>query len=239
VRLPLRPSWAWLDWELAISSLGHDFEVKQTYAALIRSDRSLSLFLDVGANYGMHSALFLSAGIPVIAFEPNRQCRDYFERVCKLNGLSGRWEEVAVGDRFGEVELVYPEHETWLGSVNLDVAANLRKGSNVLLDQVPLRKLDDYLDQMHRGEILIKIDVEGFECEVIRGASRLLRERAPKVIFESNKVETRAEIIELWRERKYEVFPLPYKPSTALHPLSTIQFLSSRMTNFIATPCGG
>src|SRR5262245_2148610 len=35
IRLPLRPSWSWLDWDAAVSLLGHDIEVKKTYAALV------------------------------------------------------------------------------------------------------------------------------------------------------------------------------------------------------------
>jgi FkbM family methyltransferase len=196
----------------------------------------LALFIDVGANYGMHSLLFLSAGIPVISFEPNSKCRDYFEKVCELNGLSGRWEEVAVGDRFGEIELVYPEHETWLGSVDSDAVSNLKKGSNVFSREVPLRKLDDYLDQIGPGEILVKIDVEGFEREVVGGGARLLRERAPRVVFESTRAETRADILELFKVNEYVVLPLPYRPSTSLRPLSKIEFLTSPMKNFIAVP---
>ena len=39
---------------------------------------------------------------------------------------------------------------------------------------VPLKKLDDYLPDVSCDRLLIKIDVEGFEREVIQGASHLL-----------------------------------------------------------------
>jgi hypothetical protein len=56
--LPLRPEWAWLDWDVAVSIVGHDIEVKQTYVALLNSSLSRpELFIDVGANYGTHSIL--------------------------------------------------------------------------------------------------------------------------------------------------------------------------------------
>ena len=38
ILLPLRPSWSWLDWDTAISIVGHDIEVKQTYKAMVTSD---------------------------------------------------------------------------------------------------------------------------------------------------------------------------------------------------------
>jgi hypothetical protein len=105
IRLPLRPSWSWLDWDYAVSVLGHDIEVKKTYAALLKSNQRPALFLDVGANYGTHSVLFLSVGIPIIAFEPNQTCLSYFKTICELNGFAGRWERVAVGNGTGYVEL--------------------------------------------------------------------------------------------------------------------------------------
>jgi hypothetical protein len=106
IRLPLRPHMIWLDWDNAVSILGHDIEIKQTYAALLAqgAERPVKC-LDVGANYGMHSALFLSAGIPAISFEPNPSCRPCFEEVCRLNCYQSSWEAVALGDKSGEVEL--------------------------------------------------------------------------------------------------------------------------------------
>ena len=162
IRIPLRPSWSWLDWDYALSIIGHEIEIKQTYAALITSDQRPTLFLDVGANYGTHSILFLSVGVPVIAFEPNPSCFSQFQTVCELNGLTGRWEQVAIGDKVGEIELAYPEKETWLGSVSSDVVSTLKKSDGMIIKQVPLKKLDDYLSDARGDKVLIKIDVEGF-----------------------------------------------------------------------------
>jgi hypothetical protein len=38
ILLPLRPFWSWLDWDSAVSIIGHAIDVKQTYAALVTSD---------------------------------------------------------------------------------------------------------------------------------------------------------------------------------------------------------
>src|SRR5262249_21129915 len=173
---------------------GHDVEIKQTYAALITSDQCPVLFLDVGANCGTHSILFLSMGIPVIAFEPNPSCISQFQTVCELNGFRGRWEQVAIGNNAGQIELVYPEKETWLGSVSSCVVASLKKSDGMIAKQVPLRTLDDYLSDVPRDKVLIKIDVEGFEREVIEGASKLFQHCNPKVIFESNIAKLRPDL---------------------------------------------
>jgi FkbM family methyltransferase len=233
IRLPLRPSWSWLDWDGALSLIGHDIEVKQTYAALLKSDQRPALFLDVGANYGTHSVLFLSAGIPVIAFEPNPACFSYFQTVCELNGLTGRWEQVAIGNDGGQIELVYPDKETWLGSVSSEVAFTLKKSTFVKTQRVPLKKLDDYCSDIH-SNVLIKIDVEGYEREVIQGASQLLRYCKPKLIFESNQLKLRGDLFRLLTDYEYSVHELPWKPSVGSRRLGPHEFLISTATNFIA-----
>jgi FkbM family methyltransferase len=234
IRLPLRPSWSWLDWDAAVSLLGHDIEVKKTYAALVKSDHRPALFLDVGANYGGHSVLFLSVGIPIIAFEPNQTCLSYFKTVCELNGFTGRWEQVAVGNGTGHIELVYPEKETWLGSVSSDVALNLKKSNFVKTERVPLKTLDDYCGDIPHNKVLIKIDVEGYEPEVIRGASKLLRNCKPKLIFESNDEKSRGELFRLLAESGYSVHRLPWQPCISSRALELDEFSMNTATNFIA-----
>src|ERR1700722_9247274 len=52
-------------------SEGHDSELKQTYASLIQLEHPPRLVLDIGANYGTHSIIFLSHDIETVSFEPN------------------------------------------------------------------------------------------------------------------------------------------------------------------------
>jgi FkbM family methyltransferase len=237
IRLPLRSSWAWLDWDLAVSIVAHDIEVKQTYAAIILSDQRPAFFLDIGANYGTHSVIFLSAGIPVIAFEPNPSCSPHFQVICKLNGLSGgRWEQVAIGSEISEIELVYPEKDTWHGSVSSNVVASLRRSGDMTSLRVPVKNLDYYLNDIPRGKVLIKIDVEGYEIEILKGASRVLRDCVPTIIFESNDAKARGELFCLLVEFGYCIHQLPWRPFGYSRVLGVEEFLASVATNFIAIP---
>jgi len=104
-----------LYWSIALQILGHDAAIKETYQALITSDQRPVLFIDVGANYGTHTVLFLLHEIPVLAFEPNAECFGKFKSICDLNSLQGDWEMVALGNYVGEIELLYPERRTWMG----------------------------------------------------------------------------------------------------------------------------
>lgn len=236
IRLPIRPSWSWLDWDVALSITGHDIEVKQTYAALINSPERPTLFLDVGANYGTHSVLFLSAGVPTIAFEPNRECFAYFQAVCQMNGLKGRWEQVAVGNKAGHIKLFYPTTETYLGSVSADVVSHMASSHKLLVEQVPIKRLDDYVLNCAQGETLIKIDVEGYENEVIQGASRLLKNYRPKIIFESIDAKARKQSYQLLADSGYRIYSLPWHPSATVAHLRIGDFVISEASNFIAIP---
>jgi FkbM family methyltransferase len=234
ISLPLRPNLIWLDWDNAVSILGHDIEVKQTYAALLAQPDRPALFLDVGANYGMHSALFLSVGVPTISFEPNRSCRQCFEEVCALNGLEGRWEAVALGHTGGEVELAYPERETWLGTVGELGTALRNNGRAHAVERVLMRTLDDYLNIIPSVSVLIKIDVEGSELDVMRGASRVLRLRKPKIIFETLNGTMRQKLYQTLRDAHYVIYRLPWVPFGSSKPLGTNEFLETSANNFIA-----
>lgn len=235
IRLPLRPEHSWIDWATTLSIVGHDQDVKATYEFLLSSGQPPELFLDVGANYGTHSILFASQGVRAIAFEPNPKCRDYCRIVCEMNRFEVQWESVALGDREGEVELVYPDEETWLGSVIHDVAGGLRNShDDIAVEHVGLRRLDDYADAFHGQRMLIKIDVEGGEIFVLKGASRLIEQSKPTIIFESNDPATRPALLALLAEHHYAVLALPFSARPADKPLSAAQFDASPASNFLA-----
>jgi FkbM family methyltransferase len=224
----------WLDWDNALSILGHDIEIKKTYTALIASDQRPTRFVDVGANYGMHSILFLSAGIPILAFEPNPNCYTCFKAICELNDLRGKWEQVAVGNENGMTELVYPEKETWLGSISKELIPELKKRGSVIVQVSPLRKLDDYLGDISSERVLIKIDAEGSELEVIKGAEKVIEACRPKLIFESNDASKRLDLHCLLKQFDYGIYPLPWNPSVPSASFQLEEFLANPLVNFIA-----
>lgn len=231
--MPLRSEHAWLDWALAVAILGHDDEIKDTYAALVGSAQCPAVFIDIGANYGTHSVLLLAAGVPTFSFEPNPLCFDQFQTMCDLNGLQGRWEEVALGDHDADIELTYLEQETWLGTVSAAAEA-LKQLPSAKSRMVPLRRLDDYLDLFPPGPMLIKIDAEGFEHDVIKGAEKTLMNRSPKIIFENDKPGTRPALYRLLQKSGYAVFSLPWQPKRRRPHLGPNEFMSTTASNFIA-----
>lgn len=237
ILMPLASETFWLDWDTAVSIVGHDIEVKQTYEALTcLSSMKPDLFIDIGANYGTHSVLFLVHGIRTITFEPNSSCRDYFMKICRLNHITPTLERVALGASNGHVELKYPKCDTWLGSTNVEVLNKLSLSSELIVEKVARKTLDDYFSQIENSRTLIKIDTEGNELAVLEGATRTLKEVQPTIIFESNPSSERAKLFDFLDSRNYAVHRLPWSPKSKDESVSSDQFLVSLVTNFIAIP---
>jgi FkbM family methyltransferase len=108
----------------------------------------------------------------VIVFEPLPQNVAIIERNVALN-------------RLPNVEIVSGAVGASHGQVLMDDASSngqvIRDGLERRGVHVPMVMLDDYIDS---APDLLKIDCEGYEIEVLRGAERLLRERQPALHIE-------------------------------------------------------
>ncbi|WP_028137684.1 FkbM family methyltransferase [Bradyrhizobium japonicum] len=137
---------------------------------------------DVGANKGSF-LLWLSrwceAG-KVVAFEPQPELAAYLARMCSALKLQNVIvEERAAFSETGERELFIPNgHQP---------GASLKAGglsyATLHTITVPTVALDDYFPERDFVSVL-KIDVEGAETDVFRGADRILRRDKPLLVFE-------------------------------------------------------
>lgn len=257
ILLPLSSERIWLDWDLALSLVGHDIEVVKTYEALLCPASKPDLLIDIGANYGTHSLLFLVHGVRSLTFEPNSSCHGVFKEHCALNHVADHVEPVALGASDGTVTLRYPEKNTWWGSTT-GKAAPGTEGLELELkeEEVAQRRLDSYSTQIaqelemplsnaetevgsrRQPRVLIKIDTEGSECEVLQGATSIIERYKPLIIFECFPGESRKYLMDFFRGIHYEVFPLPWSPLAQTQPLPCDGFLTSRDTNFMAVFTG-
>jgi FkbM family methyltransferase len=156
-------------------------KIRQFYETYLRH-RPSGTFLDVGANWGAHSYPFAASGYRCVAFEPQPICCDFISRIRELNALHNLTiVGSAVGARGQTVPFFDSEIET-LSSMHQ---------RHVEAFKVPWRQrtvecvtLDSYC-RMHKiAPTLIKIDTEGFEYEVARGALATLREYKPGLVVE-------------------------------------------------------
>jgi hypothetical protein len=143
---------------------------------------------------------------------------------------------VALGEQKGYVEFSYPKRDTWFGSVDPKVIKKLALSQDVITEFVEQKTIDDYFSQIGQKRTLIKIDTEGNELAVLRGANRTLQENKPKIIFESWNDTRRIEIFDFLHSKKYILFHLPWNPADNAQPLSYQQFVKSSSINFMAIP---
>lgn len=161
--------------------------------------------LDIGANIGTHTLALARIVGPqgfVFAFEPQRLV---FQTLCAniaLNALTNvHCVNSAVGATAGRVHISDPDP----GSPNNFGGAALGMVS-VASGGTPIEQvvLDHFVDV--RQLKLVKIDVEGMEAEVLRGARRTLARFAPILYVENDKVEKSQELLELLGELGYSCF---------------------------------
>lgn len=222
----------WLDWDGALAVLGHDHEVKDFYSKILNSSLRPDLFVDVGANYGIHTALFLSAGVRALSFEPNPDCVPYFTELAEANEFTDFcWQGIAIGETRNEAKLIFRPMDTWLGAISLsDSATSEQSGAHVV--NVSVQALDDVPDIF--GRCLTKIDVEGHEIFVMRGGRKFFREKSLFVVFESNDGSCRGALFDEFVSLGYSVERVPVPAVERSIPLSRDGFIGAAGTNFVA-----
>jgi FkbM family methyltransferase len=143
---------------------------------------SLGIFVDVGANLGWHAihAAQHKAVETVVAFEPDAFNAWLLDRNLSFNGIGNVVVNAcAVGARRGFIRL-YRYKSSNCGRHS--VLADYGYGSRL----VPITELDTALDTLgmaDRPVLIVKIDVEGYEPEVVLGATQTLA-RADVAIIE-------------------------------------------------------
>jgi len=192
---------------------------------------------DVGSNIGFMSGLMAACvGTTgrVDCFEPNPNVLPLLKR--NLERISSvaccpALHECAVAERSGRMNLLCPtEKDGNDGIACLTNDVNLGFEISVVS-----------LDEVHKKSInirLMKVDVEGFEGSVFRGASELLKNRKIDfIIFEEHRGVEQAESISVLRESGYEIFRLGWKASEVYYAPLTTEPIHSKYepANFIAT----
>jgi len=162
---------------------GETYECIQTqyFKSLVRPG---DVFFDIGSNIGYYSltaAPLVGPGGKIYAFEPAAQQFTLLKGNIARNGL-GQVEPVqlALSDCSGPGVL-------HLDDVFNTGSAALRRGTAAgpHEETVTCTTLDDFVDSRHLDRIdVMKIDVEGFEMNVLRGGCRTLERLRPTLLIE-------------------------------------------------------
>lgn len=144
----------------------YEFDEANTFLELLESHGTV---LDIGANVGFYSCLAASRGKHVVSFEPSPRNLKFLYR--------SLWE-----NRFQNAE-VFPIGLAKRPGLNRlygfgDVASFVpgwSQAKKTRFTVVPVTSLDTIIAGRFQGQrLLIKMDVEGFELDVLAGAERTL-----------------------------------------------------------------
>ena len=141
----------------------------ENYIALCRT-AAPDLFLDLGANCGVYSCILLKNRLVprAVLFEPDAENADLLRENLQINNLSARAElhQAAVGRARGRATLVP-------GPPDNKGQSRVAPGERSY--PIEIVAVDDVVTATGKT-IAVKIDVEGFECEVLAGMTRVLNE---------------------------------------------------------------
>jgi FkbM family methyltransferase len=141
------------------------------------------LVVDAGANFGHFGMVAADCVGPegqVFSFEPHGPTFAMLEANAALNGFPHlRTVRAALSDSDGEAVLVTDSANA--GGHSLD-AGNVGMAGNESV--VPVRTLDSYLAEHAPGRRLgmLKIDVQGFEAQLLEGAAGVIARDRPAVV---------------------------------------------------------
>lgn len=130
------------------------------------------LVFDVGANIGNKTAVFASLDAHVVAIEPQKSCAAYLKKRFRNNN-SIIILETALGSSEGTAELNICEEDPTISTISEKWIQKGRFSHTHLWNQkelIPVATLDTIISQFGVPRY-IKIDVEGYEKEVLKGLS--------------------------------------------------------------------
>jgi FkbM family methyltransferase len=162
-------------------------------------------YIDVGASIGLYSLLASSANAhaAVVAFEPHPVASARLRENARINSLDNiQVRDVAVGSAPGSAMLTFDQ-----GDRN---RISAETGGDEKLVKVPVVSLDGELERLNvdpSSVALVKIDTEGFEANVLAGATRLLDARpGPVWMVELTGLGDDATVYQMFAERGYTPF---------------------------------
>lgn len=218
---PIRPDWSLRCPRNAIERAFHlqaqDPPQVREFDDFIRHIRGAGrvTLLDVGCHFGIFcfaAIRYGAAGSRALGVDPSSEARAMVEEIARLNDWTERvaFHQAAVGAHDGEIELV----ETGLTGAGYMVRPHQHPRSDRRL--LPLRTVDGLAAAMDEPPTLVKIDVEGFEADVLAGGPRTFGERGTPIFLELHNT--------MIRERGAD-------PRDVLDHLSTCGYRSFRIGN--------
>ncbi len=160
----------------------HPEEPVAVHLAAVLAALKINCVLDVGANEGQYASMLRRNGYQghILSFEP---VRANFEKLNKKHAQDPLWRgfDFALGAEAGTSEIQVTQHSVFSSFLSPNAFSQDRFGaeSSVSSTQtVVIKRLDSIIDELTRdipqARIFLKMDTQGFDLEVLRGAQGCL-----------------------------------------------------------------
>lgn len=190
--LELDPRWEHASWDGS-----YEPEAVAAFLHVVKAD---GMVFDIGSGLGFYALLASRAGANVITFEPNSDNAESVTRHLEMNHLADRVRIVrqAVFSCSGRVTLEVSEGT----SAHRNAKVLTSSADNATRAKVPCTSLDDFIVNNPKPTV-VKMDVEGVESEVLKGADQLFRTCRPVLLCEVHD-QANAQFVQEWlQERDY------------------------------------
>lgn len=175
-------------------------ELEALHDYMISNGRPLKLFVDIGANIGNHTLFFANKFEAILAIEPD----PIIFKVLELNTLLSGSDSI---------EIYNVAASSTQGDVKFQRAATQNQGTGKVVSlqeqqgliSVPAVRADDILKDKAEPS-LIKLDVEGYERQVLLGMKHTLENTDAIIAFEANSIEDYIETSEYLKKFGYSHF---------------------------------
>jgi FkbM family methyltransferase len=200
-------------------------QVKRGDLAAVLTDRfvgSGAVTVDVGASWGLfsyHLARRVGKAGTLYSFEPHPANRPALEKLAKARPQV-RFLAAAVSDEAGSADMQVPVFGGRHVTAQSSIAHGFDGQDGVRVDRVsvPTVRLDDALGETPID--FIKIDVEGHEVSVLRGAAAVLRKYLPPMLIEIEQRHLDHPIADVFAEITGLGYSLYFIDGPALRPIA-------------------
>lgn len=162
----------------AASALGLDIGRARPQTHTFLASRGVDVVLDVGANEGQFGRELRAQGYRgrIVSFEP---VSSVFQALQQTAARDGDWTAIqcALGEREGVAEINVSRSTVYSSLLPLSKLAEQDRPSAAVrrTESIRVRRLDDLYDEVRGAATFLKIDTQGFEQQVLRGAAEALK----------------------------------------------------------------
>lgn len=201
------------------------------------------VFVDVGANIGyetIYASHIVGESGLVYSFEPLKNLASQIMESIQINKIKNiTLINKALSDQAGKAFIYLNDEDAGLTSLETKDLANKKT-------EITLSTMDEELKNIKKRVSFIKVDVEGHELEVLKGAKSIIEKNNPYIVFEFNphiyekKLKgSSLELLTFLNNFGYQIKEIDY--DKIISPENFMKFIKTilddeRMPNLVAVP---